>query len=235
MQKDDSKIDIVSITGHELRTLISGNKWALKMLLDKDLGEINSEQEQLIKKSYEKNEKMLELINQLLLLKESEDKVENKNEKILIPDEIEKIIDDYRSEAYKREIEIIFLNPDKESKKHMEINFNKKVFKIILQNLLSNALKYNKKNGSIFVSIIVIDNGVKVAVRDTGIGIPKADQQNIFNKFYRASNATKTSENGSGLGLYITNRIIVENGGIMEMESEEGVGSTFTFSIFNQN
>lgn len=234
MQNDDLKNDIVSITGHELRTVMSGNKWALKMLLDHDLGSLNSEQEQLIKKSYENNETMIGLVNQLLTHKESTHETSpTANSEIIVVDLLKEIIEDFRSEAFKRGIEIVFIEPDTETEKLLKLNFNPKLFKIIFQNLLSNALKYNKANGNVFITAIAVPNGVQISVRDTGIGIPKDEQKTMFTKFKRASNAQKSSEDGSGLGLYITSRIIAENGGIIEFESNEGVGTTFTFTLYN--
>jgi signal transduction histidine kinase len=99
----------------------------------------------------------------------------------------------------------------------------------VLINLLSNAIKYNRKQGKIWVFTRETEDSVEISVKDTGYGIPEEEMPRIFEKFYR----TKGSEQaqGSGLGLYLVKLLMDAMGGAGAVNSEEGVGSTFTVSF----
>ena len=99
--------------------------------------------------------------------------------------------------------------------------------KQVILNLLSNAIKYNRPSGNITLGAHATRDELIVALNDTGPGISKPDQERVFEKFYRVRSAENMAP-GSGLGLAITKRIVEAHGGRIEMESEVGVGSTFT-------
>jgi signal transduction histidine kinase len=96
-----------------------------------------------------------------------------------------------------------------------------------LWNLLDNAVKYSPEPGSVHVSVGRKPNGIVIAVKDEGIGIPPQEQRNIFRKFVRGEQAGKLGIKGTGLGLAIVAHIVEAHGGAIELESEEGKGSTF--------
>ncbi len=96
-----------------------------------------------------------------------------------------------------------------------------------LWNLLDNAVKYSPEGRSIHVSVAPHASGVCIAVRDTGIGIPRGEQRDIFSKFVRGTQARALGIKGTGLGLALVTHIVRAHGGSIELESEEGVGSTF--------
>jgi two-component system phosphate regulon sensor histidine kinase PhoR len=98
-------------------------------------------------------------------------------------------------------------------------------------NLLSNAVKYTPPGGQIKVSTYFENSRVCWQVKDTGIGIPRADLGKLFEKFYRARNALAVETEGTGLGLYLVKLIIERFGGNISCESKEGAGSTFTFAL----
>ena len=102
---------------------------------------------------------------------------------------------------------------------------------LAIQNLLDNALHYTKKGGKVTVEIWHDTKEVRVSFTDTGIGIPQEQQQRVFEKFFRAVNARMVDTDGSGLGLYLVHNIVEAHGGKVWFESEEGKGSTFTFSL----
>jgi two-component system, OmpR family, phosphate regulon sensor histidine kinase PhoR len=97
----------------------------------------------------------------------------------------------------------------------------------ILLNLLDNAIRYSSPGGHIKVIAAVIGTEMMLSVSDTGIGIPKADQDRIFERFYRADVARSWESGGTGLGLSITKHLIEAHGGRIKVESEVGRGSTF--------
>jgi signal transduction histidine kinase len=100
----------------------------------------------------------------------------------------------------------------------------------VILNLLSNAIKYNRPNGSVTVRVGLDDDDVRVAVSDTGRGISKENQAHLFEKFFRVADAEGYAQ-GTGLGLSIAKQIIEFHGGQVKVESELGVGSTFSFTI----
>ena len=101
----------------------------------------------------------------------------------------------------------------------------------VIDNLLTNAVKYNRTGGSITVSVDVVDGSVRVDVTDTGVGVSADDQAHLFDRFFRAGAARTSAIVGTGLGLNISRDIAKLHGGKLTMRSEVGVGSTFTLLI----
>jgi signal transduction histidine kinase len=101
----------------------------------------------------------------------------------------------------------------------------------VMINLLSNAVKFTPKRGRIEVSSAADGGSAVIRVTDTGIGVPGSDQKELFNRFFRASNATGRSIPGTGLGLAIVRMIVVTHGGDIGLESREGAGTTVTIRL----
>ena len=97
--------------------------------------------------------------------------------------------------------------------------------------LLENAVKYSPGGGDIDVAVDLLNDEATVSVTDHGVGIPRAKQARIFERFYRAHTGTPYDYGGMGVGLYIAKEIIQDHGGRMWFDSEEGHGSTFRFSL----
>ena len=101
----------------------------------------------------------------------------------------------------------------------------------VILNLVSNAIKYTPAGGDVAVRIGVRDHALRWEVKDSGIGIPEASRERLFEKFYRAENVNTIETEGTGLGLYIVRLIVEKFGGEVRCESEEGKGSTFIFTL----
>ena len=101
-------------------------------------------------------------------------------------------------------------------------------------NLVDNAIKYNQPGGKVQISADTIDEKVVIKVQDTGIGISSADQQRVFDRFYRVDKSRSRSQGGSGLGLAFVKKIAEEHGGTVSVESTPGVGSTFNITLERQ-
>jgi signal transduction histidine kinase len=101
----------------------------------------------------------------------------------------------------------------------------------VLMNLIDNAIKYSPKGGEIDLAVSVRDREAVVSVADSGVGIPREKQTNVFQRFYSAHTSTPYDYGGMGVGLYISKEIIARHGGRMWFDSEEGKGSTFYFSL----
>ncbi|RWZ68437.1 PAS domain-containing protein [Labedella populi] len=101
----------------------------------------------------------------------------------------------------------------------------------VMDNFVSNAIKYNVDGGSVVVTITDTGSDARVTVRDTGRGMRPDEQERLFERFYRADSVRQTSIHGTGLGLNIAREIIEEHGGSVSVESERGVGTTFTMTL----
>jgi signal transduction histidine kinase len=112
-----------------------------------------------------------------------------------------------------------------------QINADPELIRIILQNLLSNSLKYTPEKGKITIGINKQDSHVQIRVADTGYGIPEEQQSKIFTKMFRADNIRSKEMDGTGLGLYIARAIVQQSGGRIWFDSVENKGTNFYVSF----
>ena len=223
------KTEFVSISAHQLRTPLSAIKWTLRMLLDGDLGKISSEQREFILKTYDSNERMIRLINDLLnVTRIEEGRYLYKRVPYNIIELIQSVIDLYKDEVKKKEIKLEFKKPKKEVPK-INVDFEK--IKLALQNLVDNAVRYTPRKGRVTVELDCDRKEVMISVKDTGVGIPKDQQERVFSKFFRGANILRMEVEGSGLGLFITKNIIEAHGGKVWFDSKEGLGTVFSVTI----
>jgi signal transduction histidine kinase len=101
----------------------------------------------------------------------------------------------------------------------------------VIMNFVDNAIYYSKESTTIKVTLVADPDVITLKVKDTGIGVPEAEQANLFTKFFRATNARRQRPDGTGVGLYLAKRVIVAHGGKILFESAEGQGSTFGFTL----
>ena len=118
----------------------------------------------------------------------------------------------------------------------LQINTDSKLIRIILQNLISNAVRYTPKKGKVTIEISLSDDKahapkILISVSDTGYGIPKGQQRQVFTKLFRADNVKEKDVEGTGLGLYIVKSIVEQLGGAIRFESEENKGTTFYVTL----
>lgn len=225
------KTEFVSLAAHQLRTPLSAIKWILRTLLDRDVGEITEEQAEILEKGYKSNERMILLINDLLNVARIE---EGRFLYNLAYESIEEIIEEVLVEmehqTEEKKIELVFEKPPAPLPK---IRVDAEKIKLALHNLLDNAISYNKEGGRVIIAAKKDNrtNDIEVAVQDTGIGIPLAQQNRLFNKFFRADNALKINTEGSGLGLFIVRNIVAAHGGKIRCESRENEGTIFRFTL----
>jgi PAS domain S-box-containing protein len=222
------KTEFVSISAHQLRTPLSAIKWTLKMFLDGDLGELTKEQREFLEKTYQSNERMINLINDLLnVARIEEGRYLYRPVLADIVPICQSVIDSYKEEIEKKNLKFEFKRPKELPKVRVDIE----KISLAIQNLLENAILYNLPGGKIEISLKLKENKIEFSIKDTGIGIPKDQQKRVFTKFFRAPNAMRMETEGSGLGLFITKNIIEAHGGRIWFESEEGKGTTFYFTL----
>ncbi len=222
------KTEFVSLAAHQLRTPLSAIKWTLRMILDGDLGEVSPDQKALLEKSYLANERMINLINDLLNVARIEEgrylyKPQPEDIGIIFSE----VIELHKEKAERKKIEIIFKKPESLPK----VLVDKEKIALAISNLVNNAIEYTLAGGKVTVEIQKREKELLCLVSDTGIGIPKDQQSRVFTKFFRATNAMRMQTEGTGLGLFITKNIIEAHGGKIWFQSEEGKGTTFYFSL----
>lgn len=226
---DQLKSEIISVAAHQLRTPLSAIKWTLKMLINGDVGQITPDQRELLGKGFESNERMINLVNDML----SVDRLESGRVKynfvaVQLEDLVQGMLQELMQLATKKNIKIVFARPQQLLPK---LKLDPDKMHDVLQNLIDNAIKYSNPNSEVIVRLSSDGQNIQFSVKDSGIGIPKQQQSKIFERFFRAENAVKIASDGSGLGLYIAKSIIKRHGGDIWYESEEGKGSTFYFTL----
>ncbi len=223
-QLDKEKSEFVSTVSHQLRTPLSAIKWTLDSLLKtEDIGPLTTEQRALLMKAYEYNERIINLIRDMLGIDRIESGLGFSFIDIDVVDLINNIIDEVQQQADRRKIKIV-VNSDSGLPK---IAVDPQKMRAVFQNLIENSLKYTKSGGQITLDLHLKGDKIDIDVSDNGIGIPKDQQGNIFSRFFRAENAKALDPEGSGLGLFIVKTIIQRHGGEMTFESEEGKGTVF--------
>lgn len=224
-----TKTEFVSLTAHQLRTPISAIKWILKMFSDGDLGEITQKQKDFIDKAYKSNERMILLINDLLnVTRIEEGRYVFKKTLADIEEILQSIIDSYKEKIENKKLNFKLNKP---WRKLPRIMLDVEKMKIASQSVIDNAVKYTKPGGTVTVSISCDNKNIEVRIKDTGVGIPSHQQYQVFNKFFRGTNVIKMETDGTGLGLFLAKNIIEAHGGRIWFESEENIGSTFSFTI----
>ena len=224
------KTEFVSLTAHQLRTPLSAIKWMLRSLADGDTGELNVKQKEMLEKTYRSNERIIGLINDLLNVTRIEEG-RYLYQPVLshITDIVNNLVKDY-SDAIKRKN--ISLKVKKPRQKLPRVLVDVEKITLAIQNLLDNAIKYTPSGGRIVISIaLAASKTITITVEDTGMGIPKAQQARVFDKFFRATNAQTVDTEGSGLGLYLVKNIVEAHGGKVSFSSNEKKGTTFTITL----
>ena len=223
------KTEFVSIAAHQLRTPLSAIKWTLRMLLDGDLGELSQEQENFIKKTYESNERMISLINDLLdVTRIEEGRYLFKPALANFENVVHFVINSYRETAQKIKLTLEFKKPETKLPK---VYIDVEKIRVAVQNLLDNAIKYTPPGGKVTVSLKYAKKEIELSIKDTGLGIPQDQQKRVFTKFFRGANIMRIDTEGSGLGLFIAKNIIEAHKGKIWFESEEGKGTIFYFTL----
>lgn len=226
---EQMKTEFVSLAAHQLRTPLSAIKWTLRMILDGDLGEITREQEDFLQKTYQSNERMIHLINDLLnVTRIEEGRYLFKPALAQIEDVINPIIKSYRDEMKRKKITFTLKKPKTRLSK---VKIDKEKIGLAIENFIDNALKYTFPGGQVTVTLKCGKKEIEFSVKDTGVGIPKDQQDRIFTKFFRGANVIRMETEGSGLGLFIAKNIVEAHGGTIWFESKEGRGSTFRFTL----
>lgn len=219
------KDEFISIASHELKTPITSLKAALQMI-----ERISQRSDDLkpvigfVEKAIKQVDKLVELIGDLLdVTKIQSGKLALRKTDFLLDDLVKECCDELRSSSLKHELII-------EGDTNVKIHADRNRLEQVLINFASNAVKYSPDGEKVIIDITKTSEGIKIAVTDFGIGIPKSKIPFLFDRFYRVDEISQRYS-GLGLGLYISSEIIRRHNSHIHVESEEGKGSTFWFII----
>ena len=210
---------------HKIRTPLSSVKWNLYSLLAGDWGTMPDQQRKFLERSYDANQQLIKLTDQLA---DSVALEANCDNFIFAKDDVvglvKEVVGEFKTEAKKANVKIIFEEPQKAPP---PIPMDRKKIKLALGNVLDNAIRYNLSGGQVTIKIFKEKGMIAIEFSDTGIGIAANQRPKLFSKFFRTAAATRIQSSGFGLGLYIAKLIIEGHCGKISVESQEHKGSTF--------
>lgn len=217
--------DFLLNISHDLRSPVNVILSILQCLKYANTQDKEEEYNQIMKRN---SYKIIKLIDNLIDTTKLENKFYNISKKnIDIVCIVENIVESVEKYSSYKNIQMVFDTNVEEC----IIGADSDAIDRIVMNLLSNAIKFSKSDSNIYVSIIKSKEYVSIEVKDTGMGIPKNEQKNIFDRFKQSSNNEKGEFQGSGIGLDLVNFLTTAHGGEVMLESEEGKGSTFIVKL----
>jgi PAS domain S-box-containing protein len=226
---DRMKSEFISLASHQLRTPLSAIKTYTHMLNDGYMGELNEAQKNSLNTIIGASNRMNELISTLLNITRMESGTIAVTPKAFRLDQLaEEVI---RELALMAGSKAIKLSASATPKTGITITTDHLILKEVLANLVSNAIKYTPEKGRVDVRVKIQDANAVIVVKDSGWGIPKFSQDQIFSKFFRAHNIVKRETTGTGLGLYLVKGLIDALGGEVWFKSREGKGTSFFISL----
>ena len=222
------KSEFVSIASHQLKTPISEMKWQIELLLSKFSEGLSEKQVEIVKHVERSGETMGRLINDLLdVARIDQGQLALINEKMNFCNMVEEAVKSQQAFAKASNVDLSYSC----NLKKLEVIVDRRRVAVVLDNLISNAIKYIDGQGKVEVIVENIDGFAQFCIRDNGVGIPRNEQASICEKFFRSNNSIKNETDGTGLGLYIAKNIVEQSGGKLWFKSIENVGSEFYFTL----
>ena len=228
-QASVAKTQILSTVTHELNTpLTSIMCYVDRLLLGREnVGPLTGRQQRYLEAVHGSADRLKALIDDLL----DTSRIESgtlvlAHIEIGVREEIEDAIESMREHINEKDMRVVLDIP-----KNLRVLGDRLRFSQVMSNLLSNACKYSPKGATTTVTAKEYGGSVQIDVSDRGIGIPRADQPRLFTKFFRADSSSTREVSGTGLGLFIARRLVEAQEGEIWAESEEGKGSTFSFTL----
>lgn len=221
---DLAKTNFIATISHELKTPIASLQMCGKLLNDERIGNLNTEQNKVVKTLSDESNRLSRLVNELLDLSQVETgniklKLEEANPLLIVDQAIESI----KFQAERKKIKIERVIPD--SLVSIKVDRDKTTW--VLLNLLTNALRHSAENSTVLVQLIQSPSVTQFTVKDFGTGIEEKYLAHVFDKFYQVPGSTQ----GTGLGLAISKEFIEAQGGAISVSSKVGAGSSFTFEL----
>lgn len=226
-EMDRIKSEFVSLASHQLRTPVTIIKWGTETLLKGLEKKLTKKEMEQLQRIYRGSHRMIELVNDLLNVSRLESKrLVFKTEEVQFEELIDKVIEEYQPYLEKKKAKLSYKRPDTLSPK---VDIDPEKIRQVIIILLDNAIKYSPQGSEIKLKIEQRDHEIVYSTADSGVGIPKKQQEKIFSRFFRAENVSQKP--GTGLGLYLAKGLIEASSGKIWFESEEGKGTTFLFTL----
>lgn len=225
---DEMKTEFLATVSHEFRTPLTSINMTVDILSKEVVGSVNAKQRELLVAAKDDCERLGKLVKELLDLSKLESRQqEMKMEAVEFKDLIDESIKPLRLPFKEKHISLnTVIDPDVST-----ITGNRQQLTWVITNLASNALRFTAEGGSVKISVGRQGNVVRVAVTDTGSGIPQEAQRTIFDKFVQIKEPAETTPGSVGLGLAIAREVVEAHEGRIWVESIEGKGSTFFFTL----
>jgi signal transduction histidine kinase len=209
---------------HELRSPLNTIQSMARTLLEGHLGKLSEQQIDMLSRIDHRSQMLSEIVGDLLVLAVGRAELSTlKPEALDLKALLEENVRFFETRAAEKQIELKLHNRVRDGM----VMGNREGMASVITNLLSNAIKYTPELGRVTVSLFESKEQVVVEISDTGIGIPKEEQADLFTEFYRASNAKQMAKIGTGLGLAIVKATVEQHGGSINFESQKGKGTTF--------
>ena len=227
VELDRLKDEFVALVSHELRTPLTSIRGYLELIREGKAGRTTKRQENFLDVMNRNSERLLRLVSDLLFVAQAESgKVTLELEALDLSAVARDAVDTTRPLAVKKAIALNLVTDDE-----LRVSADRARLVQLLDNLLSNALKFTPEGGRVDVVLSAENGHAVLEVADSGIGIPRAEQGRLFERFYRASTATAQAVPGTGLGLAIAKAIVEAHGGRIDVESDEGAGARFRVEL----
>lgn len=228
IQLQKLKDEFVFMASHELKAPVAALKGYLTLILEGTIGKVDETAKAYLLKMKSSIERLLQLVHDLLEVSRAEAGVLSLNLKpINIDEAVKSAIEELSSLANKKNIQINY----QPLENLPQVMGDLERLKEVMINLISNAIKYNYENGKVNIFYEIKEEELITNIQDTGFGIPKDQQEKIFQKFFRAQSKLSANIEGTGLGLFIVKQLIEKMNGKIWFVSEENKGSTFSFSL----
>jgi len=225
---DKTKDEFVRMASHQLRTPLTSVKGYISMVLEGDAGKISDPQRHLLDEAFMSSERMVRLINDFLNVSRLQTgKFVIDKRSVDLSKIIKQEIDSLKPNAKVRDMKFAYDSP----RSFPIIDIDEDKIRQVVMNFADNAIFYSHEDTTIHINLRIINDEAVFTVKDTGIGVPVNEQEQLFTKFYRASNARKQRPDGTGVGLFLAKKVIDAHGGKIIFESTEGKGSTFGFRL----
>lgn len=227
-QLDIARKDFVAIASHQLRTPASSVKQYIGMLLGGYGGTVSETQAKMLQTAYESNERQIIIVNDLLYVAQLDSgNLHLKPEVIdfvsLLHGIIEELTPHYMSVEQSIKLTTKF--------RHLYCQVDPSLMRMVIENIVDNARKYSQPDTHITVNLSQLNNQLHIAIADNGVGMSNEDTKKLFQKFTRIENPLSSIAGGSGLGLYLSYKLVLMHGGKIKVTSKLGKGSTFTVML----
>jgi signal transduction histidine kinase len=224
---DRMKDDFVASVSHELRTPLTSIRGYLELLREGDAGDLTEEQHQFVSIVERNSDRLLRLVGDLLFVAQVEaGKITLERESMQVEELVCQAVDAARPAATEKDIEIA-LDLDGLG----ELYADRARLAQVIDNLISNALKFTEPGGHVAVRTSHYANVGVIEVSDDGMGMSAEDQDRLFQRFFRTASATDQAIQGTGLGLAIVKAIVEAHDGVITVESVEGEGTVFRIEL----